>query len=368
MIDKNFWEKKKVFITGHTGFKGSWLSLWLHSLGAIVTGYALTPPTIPSLFELCKIDNLITSIIGDVRNGELLNRAMLEASPEIVIHMAAQSIVRDSYKDPVETYSTNVMGTVNLFEAVRRCKGVKAVINVTTDKCYENREWYWGYRENEPMGGYDPYSNSKACSELVTSSYRNSFFNSKDYDAHGVGIASARSGNVIGGGDWAPDRLVPDCVRSILKGEKIIIRNPQAIRPWQHVLEPLWGYLILAQRLYEKGPKYADAWNFGPDDQDARTVEWVVSRMCVKWVENAAYVVDAGNHPHEAHYLKLDCSKAKSELQWYPKWNLEQAIDKVIEWVQAYREGKDVNRICQRQIEEYEKTGEGKEKEITEMS
>jgi len=368
MIDKKFWEKKKVFITGHTGFKGSWLSLWLHSLGAIVTGYALTPPTIPSLFELCKIDNPITSIIGDVRNGELLNRAMLEASPEIVIHMAAQSIVRDSYKDPVETYSTNVMGTVNLFEAVRRCKGVKAVINVTTDKCYENREWYWGYRENEPMGGYDPYSNSKACSELVTSSYRNSFFNSKDYDAHGVGIASARSGNVIGGGDWAPDRLVPDCVRSILKGEKIIIRNPQAIRPWQHVLEPLWGYLILAQRLYEKGPKYADAWNFGPDDQDARTVEWVVSRMCVKWVENAAYVVDAGNHPHEAHYLKLDCSKAKSELQWYPKWNLEQAIDKVIEWVQAYREGKDVNRICQRQIEEYEKTGEGKEKEITEMS
>lgn len=353
MIDKNFWEKKKVFVTGHTGFKGSWLSLWLHSLGAEVTGYALVPPTDPSLFELCKIGNLVKSITGDVRNSKLLNQAMIGANPEIIIHMAAQSLVRDSYKDPVETYSTNVMGTVNLFEAVRKCKGVKAVINVTTDKCYENREWYWGYRENEPMCGYDPYSNSKACSELVTSSYRSSFFNSKDYETHGVGIASARSGNVIGGGDWATDRLIPDCVRSILKGEKILIRNPQAIRPWQHVLEPLSGYLMLAEKLYEKGPRYAEAWNFGPNDQDAKNVEWIVKKICAKWGENISYVIDKGEHPHEAHYLKLDCSKAKSELRWYPKWNLEQAIDKVIEWTMAYKENRDLTEVCLKQIDEY---------------
>lgn len=357
MINKKFWEKKRVFITGHTGFKGSWLSLWLHSLGAIVTGYALDPPTDPSLFELCKIGNLVKSITGDVRNSKLLNQAMIGANPEIIIHMAAQSLVRDSYKDPVETYSTNVMGTVNLFEAVRKCKGVKAVINVTTDKCYENREWYWGYRENEPMCGYDPYSNSKACSELVTSSYRSSFFNSKDYETHGVGIASARSGNVIGGGDWATDRLIPDCVRSILKGEKILIRNPQAIRPWQHVLEPLSGYLMLAEKLYEKGPRYAEAWNFGPNDQDAKNVEWIVKKICAKWGQNVSYVIDKGEHPHEAHYLKLDCSKAKSELCWYPKWNLEYAIDKVMEWVRAYRNGQDLYKVGLRQIEEYEGTG-----------
>jgi CDP-glucose 4,6-dehydratase len=337
--------------------------LWFHSLGAEITGYALAPPTQPNLFELARIDGLVRSIQADVRRGEFLTQGILEAHPEIVIHMAAQPLVRDSYKDPVYTYSTNVMGTVNLMEAVRKCKGVRAVINVTTDKCYENREWLWGYRENEPMGGYDPYSSSKACSELVTSAYRNSFFSPKEYDKHGVALASARSGNVIGGGDWAADRLVPDCVRAILKGEKIIIRNAQAIRPWQHVLEPLSGYLILAQNLYEKGSRYAGAWNFGPDDQDAKTVEWVIKRICAKWGENVSYQINKGSHPHEAHYLKLDCSKARSELRWYPKWNLEQAIDKVIEWVQAYREGKDVNRVCRQQIEEYEKTGEGTERE-----
>jgi CDP-glucose 4,6-dehydratase len=277
--------------------------------------------------------------------------------------MAAQSLVRDSYKDPVETYSTNVMGTVTLFEAVRKCKNIKAVINVTTDKCYENREWFWGYRENEPMGGFDPYSNSKACSELVTSSYRNSFFNPKDYKAHGVGLASARSGNVIGGGDWGKDRLIPDCVRSILKGEKIIIRNPQSIRPWQHVLEPLYGYLILARKLYEKGTPYAEAWNFGPDDQDAKTVEWVVKEVCTKWGENVSYEIDKGKHPHEAHYLKLDCSKAKSELTWYPKWKLEQAIEKVIEWARGFRNKEDMRQVCQQQIEEYEKADRGVQRE-----
>lgn len=356
MIEKSFWKDKKIFITGHTGFKGSWLCLWLHSLGAEITGYALSPPTIPSLFELCKIDRIVHSIIGDVRDNALLTSALNSADPEVVIHMAAQALVREAYKNPVETYSTNVMGTVNLLEAVKYFRNVRVIINVTTDKCYENREWYWGYRENEPMGGYDPYSSSKACSELVTSAYRSSFFNPKDYGTHGVGIASARSGNVIGGGDWAPDRLIPDCVRSILKGEKIIIRNPQAIRPWQHVLEPLSGYLMLAEKLYEKGPLYAEAWNFGPNDQDAKNVEWIVKKMCVKWGQNASYEIDKGEHPYEAHYLKLDCSKAKSKLCWYPKWNLEQAIDKVIEWVRAYRNGENVGKVCQQQVEEYEGT------------
>ena len=354
MVDKGVWKDKRVFLTGYTGFKGAWLSLWLHSLGARVTGYALKPPTNPSLFELCRVDELVKSVLADVRDGDALQREMTAAQPEIVIHMAAQALVRDSYKDLVETYSTNVMGTVNLFEAVRKCPGVKAVVNVTTDKCYENREWLWGYRENEPMCGYDPYSNSKACSELVTSAYRNSFFNPKEHNTHGVGLASARSGNVIGGGDWAPDRLVPDCVRSILKGEKIIIRNPGAIRPWQHVLEPLCGYLILAQKLCENGPRFAQAWNFGPEDQDGQPVEWIVKKICGKWGDKASFEIDRGEHPHEAHCLKLDCSKAKGELGWYPKWNLEKAIDKVIEWVRAYRDGKDIRKVCYKQIQEFE--------------
>jgi len=361
MVNKGFWKEKRVFLTGHTGFKGAWLSLWLHSLGARVTGYALKPPTNPSLFELCRVDELVKSVLADVRDCDALQREMMAARPEIVIHMAAQALVRDSYKDPVETYSTNVMGTVNLFEAVRKCPGIKAVVNVTTDKCYENREWFWGYRENEPMCGYDPYSNSKACSELITSSYRNSFFSPEDYGRHGVGIASARSGNVIGGGDWATDRLIPDCVRSILKREKIVIRSPQAVRPWQHVLEPLEGYLLLAQKLYENGPAYGEAWNFGPNDQDARSVEWVVKRICAKWRSPLTYEIDPGNHPHEALYLKLDCSKAKLRLGWAPRWTLENALDKVMEWLQAYCDGQDVREVCWRQIEEF--AGKGHEGE-----
>ena len=249
-----------------------------------------------------------------------------------------------------------LMGTVNLFEAVRTCKDVKAVINVTTDKCYENREWRWGYRENEPLGGYDPYSNSKACSELVTSAYRNSFFNPNNYQTHGVGLASARSGNVIGGGDWATDRLIPDCVRALLTEKKIIVRNPDSIRPWQHVLEPLSGYLLLAQKLVEDGPSYSEAWNFGPDDADEKPVEWIVRKICEKWGHGASYEIDRGVHPHEAHYLKLDCSKAKAHLGWYPKWDLEQAIDMVIEWTQAYKEHKEVRKVCLKQIEEYTKS------------
>ncbi|KAF0218723.1 MAG: CDP-glucose 4 [Geobacteraceae bacterium] len=354
MTDRKFWKGRRVFVTGHTGFKGSWLSLWLDRLGAHVTGYALEPPTVPSLFELARVGERAASIISDVRDGESLARAMASASPEIVIHMAAQPLVRDSYKNPVETYAINVMGTVNLLEAVRRCKGIKAVVNVTTDKCYENREWVWGYREHEPLGGYDPYSNSKACSELVTSAYRNSFFNAGHYAAHGVAIASARAGNVIGGGDWAADRLIPDFVRAILKGERIIIRNPSAIRPWQHVLEPLSGYLALAQKLYEDGARYGEGWNFGPDDRDARPVEWIVRKLCAKWGENASYGIDGGEHPHEAHYLKLDCSKAKAELGWHPRWDLETAIDSIIEWTRSYKGQKDVREVCLRQIEEYE--------------
>lgn len=353
MIDKSFWKNKKVFITGHTGFKGSWLCLWLYSLGAKVTGYALNPPTDPSLFELCNVSELVNSVIADIRKRDELTEAMLAASPEIVIHMAAQPLVRDSYKNPVETYEINVMGTVNLFEAVCTCKGVKTVINVTTDKCYENKEWAWGYRENEPLGGYDPYSSSKACSELVTAAYRNCFFNPKDYAEHGVAIASARAGNVIGGGDWANDRLIPDCIRALLKGEKIIIRSPQAIRPWQHVLEPLDGYLTLAKKLYEDGQRYAEGWNFGSDDSDAKSVEWIVQKICKRWGNNASYEIDKGEHPHEAHYLKLDCSKAKAELGWHPSWSLEKAIDSIIDWTKAYKENKDLRGKCIEQIEEY---------------
>lgn len=353
MIDTDFWRHKKVFITGHTGFKGSWLCLWLHSLGAKVSGYALDPPTDPSLFELCRIDTLVQSMIADVRDGSSLMKAMHEAGPEIAIHMAAQPLVRDSYNMPVETYAVNVMGTVNLFEAVRATDTVKAVINVTTDKCYENREWVWGYREREPLGGYDPYSSSKACSELVTSAYRSSYFNPREYSMHGVGVASARAGNVIGGGDWATDRLVPDCIRALLNGEKAVIRNPSAIRPWQHVLEPLFGYLLLAQKLCEDGPRYAGAWNFGPDERDAKPVEWLVKQLCTKWNNGASFTIDQGKHPHEAHYLKLDCSKATSELGWRPKWDLEKAIDCIIDWTRVYKENGALREICLKQIDEY---------------
>jgi CDP-glucose 4,6-dehydratase len=348
-----FWQGKKVFMTGHTGFKGSWLCLWLSQLGADVTGYALEPPTDPSLFELARVGELVDSCIADVRDLERLKTEMLKASPDVVIHMAAQPLVRDSYRIPVETYSINVMGVVHLLEAVRSCPNVKAVVNVTTDKCYENREWIWGYRENEPLGGFDPYSNSKGCSELVTASYRSSFFNPGRFAEHGVGLASARAGNVIGGGDWAGDRLIPDIIRAILAGDPVRIRNPHAIRPWQHVLEPLSGYLALAQRLYEDGAEYAESWNFGPADEDARPVEWIVQRMCRQWGAGARYEIDDGDHPHEAHYLKLDCSKARSGLGWHPRWNLEKALDSIIGWTQSYRSGDDLQKICLEQIADY---------------
>ncbi|QEM66886.1 CDP-glucose 4,6-dehydratase [Geobacter sp. FeAm09] len=349
-----FWHNRKVFLTGHTGFKGSWLCLWLNRLGARVTGYALAPPTTPSLFELTHVKELVDSRIADVRDSGLLLRTLKEAQPEVVIHMAAQPLVRDSYRIPVETYATNVMGTVHLLEAVRSCPSVKAVVNVTTDKCYENREWVWGYRENEPMGGFDPYSNSKACSELVTAAYRTSFFHPQHHVEHGVGLASARAGNVIGGGDWATDRLIPDCIRALLAGETIPIRNPHAIRPWQHVLEPLSGYLALARHLYEHGCDYAEGWNFGPADEDAKPVEWIVKQMCALWGDNAGYAINEGDHPHEANYLKLDCSKARMRLGWRPRWDLANSLDSIVEWTQAYRAGSDLRTVCLEQIERYE--------------
>jgi CDP-glucose 4,6-dehydratase len=348
-----FWHGKRVLLTGHTGFKGSWLSLWLQSMGAQVVGYALAPPSNPSLFDVAGVSKGMTSITGDIRDLEHLRKVFAEHKPEIVIHMAAQALVRHSYVEPVETYSTNVMGTVNLLEAVRNTGSVKAVVNVTSDKCYENREWVWGYRENEAMGGYDPYSNSKGCAELVTAAYRNSYFHPEKYKEHGVAIASGRAGNVIGGGDWAEDRLIPDIMRAITQGKPVNIRSPHAIRPWQHVLEPLSGYLVLAQKLYEQGATYAEGWNFGPNDADAKPVQWIVEKLTQAWGEGASWVLDDGNHPHEAHYLKLDCSKAKIRLDWHPRWHLEEALGAIIEWQRAYRDGKNMYELTLRQISAY---------------
>ena len=356
-MNAEFWRGKRVLLTGHTGFKGSWLSLWLQSMDAQVVGYALAPPTEPSLFEVAGVGAGMTSVIGDILDLEHLRSVFAEHKPEIVIHMAAQPLVRYSYAEPVETYSTNVMGTVNLLEAVRGTPGVKAVVNVTTDKCYENREWAWGYRENEAMGGYDPYSSSKGCAELVTAAYRNSFFNSATFNVkHSIAIASARAGNVIGGGDWAEDRLIPDIMRAITQGRSVTIRNPHAIRPWQHVLEPLSGYLKLAQKLYEEGAAYAEGWNFGPNDEDAKPVQWIVEQLTQSWGEGASWLLDGGEHPHEAHYLKLDCSKAKGRLDWHPRWHLDEALKRIVDWQKQYLYGRDMRAVTIEQIDLYLKT------------
>jgi CDP-glucose 4,6-dehydratase len=344
----SFWAGKRVFLTGHTGFKGGWASIWLTSLGAEVHGFALEPPTSPSLFVAAAIDKIVHSTIGDIRDGSSLRKAIAEAKPDIVVHMAAQPLVRLSYRDPVETYSTNVMGTVQLLEAVRTIGGIRAVVNVTTDKCYENREWPWGYREDEAMGGHDPYSSSKGCSELVTSAYRRSFFK------EGTLIASARAGNVIGGGDWADDRLVPDILRAFGAGKDVVIRNPKAVRPWQHVLEPICGYLTLAERLYGGDRACADAWNFGPVDADARTVESIVGEMAALWGGGTMWRPDSADNPHEAHYLKLDISKAKARLGWTPRWSLSQALTHTVLWHKAWHAGHDMQGICGNQITLYE--------------
>jgi CDP-glucose 4,6-dehydratase len=349
-----FWAAKRVFLTGHTGFKGSWLSLWLQQLGAELTGYALTPPTEPNLFDSVQVGQGMTSLIGDIRDGAALMRAMQSARPEVVIHMAAQPLVRRSYVDPVETYSTNVMGTVHLLEAVRQTPEVRAVVNVTTDKCYENKEWVWGYRENEPMGGYDPYSNSKGCAELVTSAYRNSFFNANGNTGRTLALASARAGNVIGGGDWAADRLIPDILQAFASGHPAVIRNPHAIRPWQHVLEPLRGYLTLAERLHTDGHAFAEAFNFGPHSEDAQPVEWIAQRLVEQWLSGASWQQDGGVHPHEAHYLKLDISKAGQRLGWQPCLRLEEALHLTVDWARCRLQGEDLRAFTLTQIQNYQ--------------
>jgi CDP-glucose 4,6-dehydratase len=353
-MNPSFWSGKKVFLTGHTGFKGSWLSLWLQQLGAEVTGYALPPPTNPSLFDVAHVAQGMHSIIGDIRDGVILINAMRDAAPEIVIHMAAQPLVRRSYVDPVETYSTNVMGTVHLLEAVRQTPSVRAVVNVTTDKCYENKEWVWGYRESEPMGGFDPYSSSKGCAELVTAAYRNSFFNAQKYSEHQVALATARAGNVIGGGDWAVDRLIPDILAAFEKAQTVVIRNPHATRPWQHVLEPLRGYLTLAEKLCTDGAAFAEAFNFGPQSDDAQPVEWIVRQLASKWADGASWKIDVGDHPHEASYLKLDISKAGHRLNWQPAMRIDQALSLIVDWARERQAGSNMCSFTHSQIQAYQ--------------
>ncbi len=347
-INPDFWRGKRVLMTGHTGFKGSWLSLWLQSMGATLRGIALQPPTEPALFAVARVAEGMEHNIVDIRNFAAVQSQMDEFKPEIVIHMAAQPLVRLSYSHPVETYATNVMGTVHLLEAARHAGTVKAIVNITTDKCYENREWVWGYREDEPMGGHDPYSNSKGCAELVSSAYRRSFLQEA-----GIAMATARAGNVIGGGDWALDRLVPDILRALEKGESALIRNPHAIRPWQHVLEPLSGYLLLAERLFTYGQLDAEGWNFGPIDEDARTVQWIVEHLCKNWGGGATWTLQPGDHPHEASFLKLDVSKARQRLEWTPRWTLETALKHITEWHQAWLKGQDMRTFCLCQITQY---------------
>jgi CDP-glucose 4,6-dehydratase len=350
---KDFFKNRKILITGHTGFKGSWLSLLLNQLGAQVYGYALTPPTSPSLYEAARIDELITSFIGDIRDYTHLSDVIQKVQPEIILHMAAQPLVRQSYKFPVETYSVNVMGTVHLLDACRNVSSVKAIVNVTTDKCYENREWHWGYREDEPMGGFDPYSNSKGCSELITSAFRSSYFNPEKFAEHGVGLATARAGNVIGGGDWAEDRLIPDFIRAIINGESVNIRSPFAIRPWQFVMEPLYGYLILAYKLYTQGPKFSGGWNFGPSDEDAKNVEWITRTVCELWGQGASYSIDSNPQPHEANYLKLDCSKARAELDWTPAWDIYTTLESIVDWNKALLADQNMREVTEIQISKY---------------
>jgi CDP-glucose 4,6-dehydratase len=352
----SFWHGRRAFITGHTGFKGSWLSLWLEQLGSDVCGVALDPPTDPSLFKEAKVSQGMRSEIADIRDLERVKTILWEHRPEVVFHMAAQPLVRKSYEDPVGTYATNVMGTANLLESVRGCDSVRAVVVITTDKCYENKEWVWPYRETDRLGGYDPYSNSKACAELVVSAYRSSFFNPADYNRHGVAIASVRAGNVIGGGDWAEDRLVPDIMRAFAAKEVLKIRNPDAVRPWQHVLEPLSGYLNLAERLIEAGVQYGDAWNFGPEHTDAKPVEWIVRQLAEDWGEDAHWQVDGQTHRHEAQMLRLDCSKAAQALNWRPALPLEQALRLTADWYRRRNAGEEPRAITIEQIEQFMRT------------
>ena len=351
-FDKDFYRNKKILITGHTGFKGSWMCKLLTDIGADVTGYALEPPTNPSLFEMCGLSSKMNSVIGDVRDLPHLKKVFDEVKPEIVIHMAAQPIVRDSYKDPVYTYEVNVMGTVNILECVRQSDSVKSFLNVTTDKVYLNKEWLWGYREDEELNGYDPYSNSKSCSELVTSSYKKSFFEGKN-----VAISTARAGNVIGGGDFANDRIIPDCIRAVAENREIIVRNPFSTRPYEHVLEPVAAYLMIAKAQYEDREKYEGSYNVGPDETDCWTTGDLVTLFCEKWNTAAGSHVTWKNEydggPHEANFLKLDCSKLKSVFGWRPRWNVETTMEKIVEWSLVYLKDEDVAECMRKQIEEF---------------
>ena len=348
-VYSSFWKNKKVFITGHTGFKGSWLSLWLQSMDSIVKGYSLNVNTNPSLFKEAKVDLEMDSEIGDIRDLDKLRSSMSKFNPDILIHMAAQPLVRLSYRNPIETYSTNVMGTVNVLEAARSCDNLKSIVSVTTDKCYENKEIQRGYKEDEPMGGHDPYSSSKGCAELVTSAYRRSFFNNDNT----ASIASARAGNVIGGGDWSEDRLIPDIIRAFQKSKPVIIRNPNSTRPWQHVLEPLSGYLVLAQHLYDDGENYTGAWNFGPLDEDCKSVSWILNEMVKLWGKNSKWKLDQDINPHEANFLKLDCSKAASKLNWLPKWRLKESLESIVNWHQVFISGGNIKNQCLMEINKY---------------
>lgn len=354
MLNRSFWQHRRVFITGHTGFKGSWISMWLDAMGAHVTGYALDPPTEPSLFEQARVGACVRSIRGDVRDFTRLKSAIAECDPEVIIHMAAQSVVRFGYQEPVETYSTNVMGTVHLLEAVRQLKRPCVVVNVTSDKCYVNQEWVWGYRESDPLGGHDPYSNSKGCAELVASAYRDSYFSSSLSSQHGVALACVRAGNAIGGGDWTANQLIPDLIRAFLDRRPCRIRNPSAIRPWQFVLAPLHGYLLLCERLAEEGASFASAWNFGPAETDAKSVSWVADKLAMLWGDGASWMQDGAVHPSEAQLLRLDTSKSRAGLDWHPVLSLDQSLVWIVEWYQAFRAGKDLQNLTRRQIERYE--------------
>jgi CDP-glucose 4,6-dehydratase len=348
-MNQEFWNKKRVLITGHTGFKGSWLTFCLKTLGADVCGYALAPESYPNLFENLQLKNQIKSVIGDIRNLAEFERTLTSFQPEVVFHLAAQSLVRKSYRTPVETYTTNVIGTVNVLEAVRKLDCVRALVVVTTDKVYENKEWFWSYRETERLGGFDPYSNSKACAELVTASYRQSFF------AEGKSlVATARAGNVIGGGDWSEDRLLPDVFRSLILGEELVIRNPDAIRPWQHVLEPLAGYLLLAEKLCVGKRDFADAWNFGSSEEDAKTVGWILEEIKRVWNEPISWKIAKDIQPHEAKILKLDSAKAKSKLGWQPKLSIGEAVELTVEWYRAFKDQKDLAELMHQQIDFYQ--------------
>lgn len=348
-MHSDFWKSKSVFLTGHTGFKGGWIAHWLNELGGKVYGYALAPPTGANFFTETQLqERIVSSTVGDIRDLENLAKALKQAKPDILIHMAAQPLVRESYSTPVETFASNVLGTVNVLEAARQTGTIKAVVNITTDKCYENNEWLWPYRENDRLGGHDPYSASKACAEIAAAAYRNSFLAEA-----GIHLASVRAGNVIGGGDWAADRLIPDFLRAIDRSETLTIRSPNAVRSWQHVLEPLSGYLLLAERLYQEGEAFAEAWNFGPNDEDAKPVSWIVDRLCEQ-IPGSNWQTEKTKQPHEAGLLKLDSSKSKTKLGWTPRWKLETALSKTVKWHQAWRNQEDMAAVTSEQIYSYQ--------------